>query len=114
LVTGRILQFDERQGHGEDTEFVPLLPAMTGDRGCSALTARLIEPGSTPVDMSAPTTAAPTSAEEDGLCDVLAEAKSEHKITALLRGSLADPIRGQVIRTRQSTVDVERHAPAGG
>jgi hypothetical protein len=111
LVTGRILQFDERQGHGEDTELVPLLPAMAGDRGCNALTARLIEPGSTPVDMSAP--AAPTSAEEDGLCDVLAEAKSEHKITALLRGFLADPTRGQVIRTRQSTADVERQAPAG-
>jgi hypothetical protein len=87
---------------------------MAGDRGCKALTARLTGPGSTPVDLPAPTTAAPTSAEEDGLCDVLAEAKFEHQITALLRGSLADPTRGQVIRTRQSTVDVERHTPVGG
>jgi cold shock protein len=138
VATGRVLQFDEERGYGfiaaddggEDVflhasvfdgdtkQLVPGLPVefetMAGDRGRKAFGVHVLKGGREPEPPPAPAgqpaagqTGHPAD-DDEGLCDVLSEARFGQEITEILLDAAPDMTGRHIVQVRQSMITFGR------
>jgi cold shock protein len=132
VATGRVLQFDEERGYGfiaaddggedvflhasvfdgDSRQLVPGLPVefetMAGDRGRKAFGVHALKTNRTAAvpDEEAGVQTAPVQATDDdeGLCDVLSEARFGQEITEILLDAAPDMTGRHIVQVRQSMI----------
>jgi CspA family cold shock protein len=130
VATGRVLQFDEERGYGfiaaddggedvflhasvfegDSRQLVPGLPVefetMAGDRGRKAFGVHVLKTSRTsPVpDDAAMADPAHAGEDDEGLCDVLSEARFGQEITEILLDAAPDMTGKHIVQVRQSMI----------
>lgn len=133
VATGRVLQFDEERGYGfiaaddggedvflhasvfdgDSRQLVPGLPVefetMAGDRGRKAFGVHALKTNRTVAVADAPETDPGQAADDDeGLCDVLSEARFGQEITEILLDSAPDMTGKHIVQVRQNMITFGR------
>jgi cold shock protein len=130
VATGRVLQFDEERGYGfiaaddggedvflhasvfegDSRQLVPGLPVefetMAGDRGRKAFGVHMLKTSRTSPVSDGESVAAPAHVADDdeGLCDVLSEARFGQEVTEILLDSAPDMIGKHIVQVRQNMI----------
>jgi CspA family cold shock protein len=130
VATGRVLQFDEERGYGfiaaddggedvflhasvfegDSRQLVPGLPVefetMAGDRGRKAFGVHVLKTSRTsPVSDDEPVAGPAHVADDDeGLCDVLSEARFGQEITEILLDTAPDMTGKHIVQVRQNMI----------
>jgi cold shock protein len=131
VATGRVLQFDEERGYGfiaaddggedvflhasvfdgDSRQLVPGLPVefetMAGDRGRKAFGVHVLKTNRTSAVPDTGSEAAPaqaTTEDDEGLCDVLSEARFGQEITEILLDTAPDMTGKHIVQVRQNMI----------
>lgn len=129
MATGRVLQFDEERGYGfiaaddggedvflhasvfdgDSRQLVPGLPVefetMAGDRGRKAFGVHALKTSRASAPVSDEQEGEPVhTADDDGMCDVLSEARFGQEITEILLDSVPDMTAKHILQVRQSMI----------